>query len=117
MTRTKEYQLRGKMSKEVLNAIPSLEMAIKTCLSTPDFMKEYRRLSGHSLGRAAPIIMMIDKATGKTDAEAKEFFEFVREHIWWPVVFNILHETERHDCIAPTRIKGEKRSNPCPDTQ
>ena len=60
---------------------PTLAMAIRMCLSNQDFMREYRRLSGHSLGRGAPLDRMIDKATGKLDEEAKELFNFIRDYV------------------------------------
>ncbi len=63
------------------------------CWDNPDFMREYRRLSGHAIGkdRRAPIDRMIDTTTGYTppaldDKEAVAFLEFVERVVWLPLV-------------------------------
>lgn len=64
------------------------------CWDNVAFMKEYRRLTGHKLNGTQRIVIefMIDRETGYRpdpldDKEARQFFEFVRDHIWLPLVF------------------------------
>ena len=64
----------------------SLKATINTCLGTPDFMKEYRRLTKARLGTGSGIEIMIDKATGYDEKEAKDLFDFIRDYIWLPVL-------------------------------
>jgi hypothetical protein len=75
---------------------PSLERCIWECWENQDFMREYRRLSGHALGqdRRQGIERLIDQATGHEppvidDKEARQFFEFVRDVVWLPVLGEI----------------------------
>lgn len=64
--------------------VVTLETAIKTCLDNPEFMKEYRRLSGAHLGKGDGLSIMIDQATGYDKKEANDLFEFIRDYIWIP---------------------------------
>ena len=66
----------------------SFEETLEECLKTPELLKEYRRLTGARLGNGSTIEMMIDKSTGYHDKEWKDFFDFVRDYIWMPVVTN-----------------------------
>lgn len=58
------------------------------CWGNAAFMREYRRLSGHTLGLDArsPIEKLIDGATGHeptlSEVEARQFLDFVRDHVW-----------------------------------
>ncbi len=63
------------------------------CWNNDAFMREYRRLSGHVLGedRRTIIERMVDATTGYTpppldENEVRSFLNFVRDHIWLPVV-------------------------------
>jgi hypothetical protein len=52
--------------------------------STPDLVSEFDRLTGHNLSRTgSPIDLAIDDASGRTEAGAKEFIEFVRDCIFY----------------------------------
>lgn len=77
------------MQNEVLC---SLEETIRVCLNTPEFMREYKRLSGASLGSGSPISVMIDKSTGYNEVEAKALYEFIRDYIWKPVIAQVVME-------------------------
>ena len=49
----------------------------------PAMRDEFDRLSGSNLSaRGAPLDRMIDKATGRQDAEFRAFTEFVHEVLW-----------------------------------
>ena len=64
----------------------SLEDALAITLANKEFMREYRRLTGHRLGDGPVIDRMIDESTGKLEDEARQFYVFVRDHIWMPVI-------------------------------
>ena len=68
---------------------PSLRDAISECINNPEFVKEYRRLTGHSLERGNPLDFMIDEATGKLDDEANQLFDFIRDYVWLPVTISV----------------------------
>jgi hypothetical protein len=61
------------------------------CISTPELVSEFNRLSGCSLGvdKRSPLERMIDKATGyeavrkeTVNSEFEKFVEFVYEFVW-----------------------------------
>lgn len=65
---------------------------VDACLRSSEFMKHYRRLTGHALGVDARqnIERLIDEATGHSpppvdEKEARFFFAFVRDYIWLPL--------------------------------
>lgn len=64
--------------------------AVRIAYSTPDFMAEYRRLSGSTLGLddRTPIARLIDEAAKHDpwDEQWRPFFEFVRDVVWLPLV-------------------------------
>jgi len=80
---------KGDMKNEPLC---SLEETIMVCLNNPEFMREYKRLSGASLGSGSPITVMIDKSTGYDEVEAKALYEFIRDYIWKPVIAQVVME-------------------------
>lgn len=58
------------------------------CVGNTDFVKEWNRLSGYSLGVVrAPIAIAIDKACSYSPDEAAmpDFTDFVFEYIWFPL--------------------------------
>lgn len=67
------------------------------CLSTPDFVKEFNRLTGYKLGSRVPIEIEIDKACGYNhDEEAiKAFARFVFLYVWMPVAIQDESEAGR----------------------
>ena len=74
--------------------VPTFEECVWECWDNPDLMREYRRLTGHALGkdRRSTIERMIDSATGHEppaldEAEVRHFLNFVRDHIWQPLVW------------------------------
>lgn len=75
-----------------MQPVPTLQETIELCLGNAEFMREYRRLTGHRLGGGPIIDQEIDKATGKLNDEARQFIEFVRDHIWWPVAADSLRK-------------------------
>ena len=68
---------------------------VYACWDNPDLMREYRRLTGATLGGNLPVSAldaMIDRATGHDpsaldDEEVRAFLTFVRDCIWLPLVF------------------------------
>jgi len=70
--------------------IPTLEETIKMCLENQEFMKEYERLLGQKLVAGSPIEKMIDEATGYDKKLTNDFFNFIREYIWMPVVVEMM---------------------------
>jgi len=66
----------------------SFEETVRTCLDTPEFMENYRRLRKVSLGlqSRSPIEWMIDEATGREKKEMFDLCDFIRDYIWLPVV-------------------------------
>lgn len=64
----------------------TLEDAITEAVNNRELVREYKRLTGAQLGGGAPIKRMIDKATGFADKEWFDFFNFVRDYIWMPVL-------------------------------
>ncbi len=60
--------------------------AVRACLGDPAFLEEYDRLRGTTFSQRGSIKNLIDQATGKYDADAKELAFFIRDHIWRPAV-------------------------------
>lgn len=58
---------------------------VMECARTPSFLSEIDRLKGTSfstLGRRAPLIQMIDEATGHERAEIEDFLEIVYDLVY-----------------------------------
>ena len=56
---------------------------------TPELIKEYDRLNNTNISKKlSPIENLIDEKTGNRDTEIKEFFTFVREFIFLPLIKN-----------------------------
>lgn len=64
----------------------TLEETVLLATSDKEFMRHYKRLTGATLGGGPPIYRMIDKATGKTDAEWYKLFDFIRDYVYLPVL-------------------------------
>jgi|GEM_PF-4188553 len=71
---------------------PSFPECVNACLRSSEFMKHYRRLTGHALGLDArqSIERLVDDAVGHSpppvdEKEARFFFTFVRDYIWLPL--------------------------------
>ena len=76
-----------KMTPTHYLAVRSDGLSFMACLdaasSTPELTREFDRLYGTTLvSRRAPIEVMVDKATGKQDADVQTFMRFV-----WNCVF------------------------------
>lgn len=73
-------------------AVPTFQQVVLQCFGDSEFMAQYRRLSGAKLGLDERSLLdrLVDRATGNRpaidEAEARAFFEFVRDHIFAPVV-------------------------------
>lgn len=53
------------------------------CAANKELVREFDRITGHNLSRkGAPIELMVDDATGRTDAGAAAFAEFVHDTVW-----------------------------------
>lgn len=79
----------------------SFEFCALECWDNAEFMTQYRRLSGHKLGRVqrSTIERMVDEACGHdptalNDTEVREFLEFVRNYVWQPWITALVAETE-----------------------
>ena len=66
----------------------TLKKCIEEALKTPELIEQYKRLTGArlSLGERN-LIEMIDKATGFQQKEWFDFFNFVRDYVWIPLLF------------------------------
>ncbi len=75
---------------------PSLSEAVHATFMNREFMANYRRLTGSTLGLniRSGLDLMIDHATGHDphDQEWQPFFEFVRDYVWLPVCWKIMDE-------------------------
>lgn len=71
---------------------------VMECWDNPAFMREYRRLTGSTIGRGskAPIDWMIDEVTGNNPtldaAEVRKFLDFVRKYVWETFVAKMVAE-------------------------
>lgn len=69
-----------------MSAPISFSDVVMRCWDDADFMTEYRRLTGSTLGAPrSPVDRLVDDATGRGDADEQEalaFFAFVRDVIW-----------------------------------
>jgi hypothetical protein len=74
---------------------------VMQCWDNPDFMREYRRLTGSTLGAdsRAAIEKMIDAETGHTPAldaaDVRAFLDFVRRYVWETFVAKMAAEMRR----------------------
>lgn len=65
---------------------------VLTCVSTPELIAEFNRLSGCNLGQSLnrkPIEVMVDEAvgySGERDSDMAAFVMFVAEYVWLPMV-------------------------------
>jgi hypothetical protein len=73
----------------------TFEDCVKECFMTPDFVKQFNRLTGCKLleDNRTPIDRMIDSATGydkEIDAQQREYFRrflsFVFEFVWLRII-------------------------------
>lgn len=64
----------------------TFEQCLMECAGTPGLIAEFDRLTGSNLSmRGAPINVMVDDATGKTDEDLRKFVAFVLEFVWLPL--------------------------------
>lgn len=88
------------ISPEALSVLgESFKKCVWDCWNNAEFMAHYRRLTGHALGadKRSTIEHLVDRATGYKpssvdEAEAVEFFDFVRDYIWIPVLAKMAEE-------------------------
>lgn len=60
-----------------------LAICLENAVAIPEFVKAFDDLTGSDLSRkGAPINLVIDEATGKYEADAAKFADFVREFVW-----------------------------------
>lgn len=64
----------------------SLEETIKECLANKELVIQYRRLTGARLGMGSPIERIIDEKTGYDEKEFFDFFNFIKDYIWMPLI-------------------------------
>ena len=64
-------------------ADPAFIRCAHEAIETPELVSNFNRLYGATLGaRVSPIEAMVDKATGKADADMQAFVEFVHNGIY-----------------------------------
>ena len=65
----------------------SFQDVVLECIQMPKLVKEFDRLYGTNVAlRGEPINVMIDKSSGRWEADLNKFFKFVFECVWLPVV-------------------------------
>lgn len=63
----------------------TFEQVLMHCAATPDLVAQFDRLTGSNLAcKGAPINLMVDDATGKTNDDVAAFVAFVREFVYIP---------------------------------
>lgn len=64
-------------------AKPTMIECLTVAANTTELVAEFDRLTGHNLSRnGSPFYLAIDDASGRTEAGAKEFIDFVRDCIF-----------------------------------
>ncbi|WP_295442574.1 hypothetical protein [uncultured Thiodictyon sp.] len=71
-----------------MNAIsPSLAYCLIDAVNHPELVAQFDRLAGCNLSRrGTDLDLMIDDATGRSDADVDRFIAFVEEFIYRPLV-------------------------------
>lgn len=68
----------------------TLQETIQEAINNPDLVAQYERLKKVKLfQKRTPIETLIDEATGYhglNEKDLKEFFDFVRDYIWLPLL-------------------------------
>lgn len=64
----------------------TFQTCVEECLKAPEFIQQYKRLTGASLGSGKPIERMIDESTGLMEKEYFDLFNFIRDYIYLPVI-------------------------------
>ena len=65
---------------------PVFLLCLREAAATPELVEQFDRLSGTNLARrGSPLDLMIDDATGRTDAALIGFVEFVRVAVYEPL--------------------------------
>lgn len=66
---------------------PVFMAVLQEVAAMPDYLTSFDRLTGANLSRrGAPIELAIDEASGRLDAELRQFAGFVHDIVWlrWP---------------------------------
>ena len=62
---------------------PAFLACLSEAINTPELVQQHDRLYGSTLiARASPLERMVDKATGKAEADMRAFVEFVHRCIY-----------------------------------
>ena len=59
------------------------------CAGTPELVREFNRLTGHSLMEGSPIERMVDEATGREEQALCDFTAFVFECVYVPLAYAV----------------------------
>lgn len=68
----------------------TLQETIECCCKQPELIREYERVRGVKLRNRSPIESLVDEATGYRKEKWMEFFDFIRDYIWMPVLLDSL---------------------------
>ena len=70
-------------------SVITFEECVRATLANLEFVREYDRLRGTNLScRGTGLDLMIDEASGRMEADVREFMAFVHAHVWLPLVLS-----------------------------
>lgn len=90
------------MYQTQMNSPISFETTLRACLNTPEFLNEWNRLTGCSLGvdNRNPFDRAIDEATGfqkELDKEQKCYMHLFARFVWNSIYMPLLIEYRRNN--------------------
>lgn len=85
---TKEGIMKGIESKVAIEVPRPVTFAqcVLECARNRELVEQFDRLTGSNLSRRGTAFqLLIDDASGRFEADARRFLDFVREFIWAPL--------------------------------
>lgn len=65
----------------------TFEECLLHCAGSKELVEQFDRLTGSNLSmKGSPIELMVDRASGRTNAEIDAFVGFVHEFVWLPLI-------------------------------
>lgn len=72
-------------------ADPAFHGCVRTALDTPELVANFDRLYGFNLSRrGAPVDILVDDTTGRTEAGIRAFMVFVRDYVYTRLPADVL---------------------------